>query len=107
MLQIHFKNANTLNVPKGNTFFLFFNISVQVHDIFYPFLQTKDDEITFIWVNESKTGFCHLYRITSSLQPGSYQWSRDYSHSEGKGGGGGTGLLFLGSQAPGLGNTVF
>ncbi|KAK1152553.1 dipeptidyl peptidase 9 isoform X1 [Acipenser oxyrinchus oxyrinchus] len=59
------------------------DIWINVHDIFYPFLQTKDDEITFIWVNESKTGFCHLYRITSSLQPGSYQWSRDYSHSEG------------------------
>uniref|UniRef100_A0A8D0CJB0 dipeptidyl-peptidase IV n=1 Tax=Scleropages formosus TaxID=113540 RepID=A0A8D0CJB0_SCLFO len=44
------------------------NIWINVHDIFYPFIQTKDDEITFLWVNESKTGFCHLYRITSFLQ---------------------------------------
>ena len=55
----------------------------QVHDIFYPFIQTNDDEITFLWVNESKTGFCHLYKVTSLLQQGCYQWARDYTHSEG------------------------
>lgn len=57
--------------------------STQVHDIFYPFLQTSDDEITFITVNESKTGFCHLYKITSVLQRGSFNWMNGYTHSEG------------------------
>uniref|UniRef100_A0A8D3D6P8 dipeptidyl-peptidase IV n=1 Tax=Scophthalmus maximus TaxID=52904 RepID=A0A8D3D6P8_SCOMX len=44
------------------------NIWINVHDIFHPFIQTSDEEITFITVNESKTGFCHLYKITSVLQ---------------------------------------
>lgn len=57
---------------------------LQVHDIFYPFIQTTDDEFTFIWINESKTGFSHLYKITSLLQPGCYNWSEDYQHTEGK-----------------------
>uniref|UniRef100_A0A669E5K3 dipeptidyl-peptidase IV n=1 Tax=Oreochromis niloticus TaxID=8128 RepID=A0A669E5K3_ORENI len=43
------------------------DIWINVHDIFHPFIQTSDDEITFITVNESKTGFCHLYKITSVL----------------------------------------
>lgn len=55
----------------------------QVHDIFYPFIQTSDDEITFITVNESKTGFCHLYKITSVLQRGNYDWAKGYNHSNG------------------------
>uniref|UniRef100_A0A673HD73 dipeptidyl-peptidase IV n=1 Tax=Sinocyclocheilus rhinocerous TaxID=307959 RepID=A0A673HD73_9TELE len=46
------------------------DIWINVHDIFYPFIQTTNDKITFLWVNESQTGFCHLYRITSLLQPG-------------------------------------
>uniref|UniRef100_A0A4W3JUY0 dipeptidyl-peptidase IV n=1 Tax=Callorhinchus milii TaxID=7868 RepID=A0A4W3JUY0_CALMI len=41
------------------------DIWINVHDIFYPFVQTKDEEISFIWANESQTGFCHLYRITA------------------------------------------
>uniref|UniRef100_A0A6Q2WVL6 dipeptidyl-peptidase IV n=1 Tax=Esox lucius TaxID=8010 RepID=A0A6Q2WVL6_ESOLU len=48
------------------------NVWINVHDIFYPFVQTSEDEFTFIWVNESKTGFSHLYKITSALQRGSY-----------------------------------
>lgn len=56
----------------------------QVHDIFYPFIQTTEDEFTFIWVNESKTGFSHLYKITSLLQVGCYRWTDDYQHVEGK-----------------------
>ena len=56
---------------------------LQVHDIFHPFIQTSDDEITFITVNESKTGFCHLYKITSVLQRGTYNWTEGYTHSEG------------------------
>lgn len=55
----------------------------QVHDIFHPFIQTSDDEITFITVNESKTGFCHLYKITSVLQRGSYNWAKGYTPSKG------------------------
>ncbi|KAM9849126.1 dipeptidyl peptidase 9-like [Aulostomus maculatus] len=58
-------------------------IWINVHDIFHPFIQTSDEEITFITVNESKTGFCHLYKITSVLQQGSYNWARVYTHSEG------------------------
>uniref|UniRef100_A0A3Q3WCQ6 dipeptidyl-peptidase IV n=1 Tax=Mola mola TaxID=94237 RepID=A0A3Q3WCQ6_MOLML len=54
------------------------DIWINVHDIFHPFIQTSDDEITFITVNESKTGFCHLYKITSllhlySLTPGDFK----------------------------------
>lgn len=56
---------------------------LQVHDIFYPFVQTTDDEFSFIWVNESKTGFSHLYKITSLLQPACNQWTEDYQHIEG------------------------
>lgn len=56
---------------------------VQVHDIFHPFIQTRDDEITFITVNESKTGFCHLYKITTVLQRRRYNWAKGYTHSEG------------------------
>uniref|UniRef100_A0A8C7TUY7 dipeptidyl-peptidase IV n=1 Tax=Oncorhynchus mykiss TaxID=8022 RepID=A0A8C7TUY7_ONCMY len=55
------------------------DIWINVHDIFYPFVQTSEDEFSFIWVNESKTGFSHLYKITSALQPDCYQWSgRDF-----------------------------
>lgn len=55
----------------------------QVHDIFHPFPQASDDEITFITVNESETGFCHLYKITSVLQKCSYNWAKGYKHSKG------------------------
>lgn len=60
-------------------------VFLQVHDIFHPFIQTSDDEITFITVNESKTGFCHLYKITSVIQRGRYHWAKGYTHSEGNG----------------------
>uniref|UniRef100_A0A673HF34 dipeptidyl-peptidase IV n=1 Tax=Sinocyclocheilus rhinocerous TaxID=307959 RepID=A0A673HF34_9TELE len=58
------------------------DIWINVHDIFYPFIQTTNDKITFLWVNESQTGFCHLYRITSLLQPGCQQWTREYSPAD-------------------------
>uniref|UniRef100_A0A8C2ZPB3 dipeptidyl-peptidase IV n=1 Tax=Cyclopterus lumpus TaxID=8103 RepID=A0A8C2ZPB3_CYCLU len=45
------------------------DVWINVHDIFYPFIQTAEDQFTFIWVNESKTGFSHLYKVTSLLQP--------------------------------------
>ncbi|XP_023123414.2 dipeptidyl peptidase 9 isoform X1 [Amphiprion ocellaris] len=59
------------------------DVWINVHDIFYPFIQTTEDEFTFIWVNESKTGFSHLYKITSLLQPGCCHWTEDYQHVEG------------------------
>uniref|UniRef100_A0A8K9XR41 Peptidase S9 prolyl oligopeptidase catalytic domain-containing protein n=1 Tax=Oncorhynchus mykiss TaxID=8022 RepID=A0A8K9XR41_ONCMY len=37
------------------------DIWINVYDIFYLFVQTSYEEITFLRVNESKTGFCHLY----------------------------------------------
>ncbi|KAM9384560.1 dipeptidyl peptidase 9-like [Pholidichthys leucotaenia] len=57
------------------------DVWINVHDIFHPFVQTSD-EFTFLTVNESKTGFCHLYKITSLLQKGSYNWANGYTHSE-------------------------
>uniref|UniRef100_A0A8C4EYU7 dipeptidyl-peptidase IV n=1 Tax=Dicentrarchus labrax TaxID=13489 RepID=A0A8C4EYU7_DICLA len=51
------------------------DVWINVHDIFYPFIQTTEDEFTFIWINESKTGFSHLYKITSLLQPVCYLFS--------------------------------
>uniref|UniRef100_A0A8D2ZXD3 dipeptidyl-peptidase IV n=1 Tax=Scophthalmus maximus TaxID=52904 RepID=A0A8D2ZXD3_SCOMX len=59
------------------------DVWINVHDIFFPFIQTTEDEFTFIWVNESKTGFSHLYKITSLLQPGCYHWTEDDQHIEG------------------------
>ncbi|PWA13965.1 hypothetical protein CCH79_00017003 [Gambusia affinis] len=59
------------------------DVWINVHDIFYPFIQTTEDEFTFIWVNESKTGFSHLYKITSLLQPGYHHWTEEYHHVEG------------------------
>uniref|UniRef100_H3D0G3 dipeptidyl-peptidase IV n=1 Tax=Tetraodon nigroviridis TaxID=99883 RepID=H3D0G3_TETNG len=59
------------------------DVWINVHDIFYPFVQTAEDEFTFIWVNESKTGFSHLYKITSVLHPGFHCWAEAYHHTEG------------------------
>ncbi|XP_052459508.1 dipeptidyl peptidase 9 isoform X5 [Carassius gibelio] len=73
-------------MPEGVQPFIIYeeltDIWINVHDIFYPFIQTSNDKITFLWVNESQTGFCHLYRITSVLQPGCQQWTRDYSPAD-------------------------
>ncbi|XP_019751885.1 dipeptidyl peptidase 9 isoform X4 [Hippocampus comes] len=57
---------------------------INVHDIFYQLTPTSDEEFTFIWINESKTGFSHLYKITSLLQPGCCKWTDDYRHAEGQ-----------------------
>uniref|UniRef100_A0A3B3WH94 dipeptidyl-peptidase IV n=1 Tax=Poecilia mexicana TaxID=48701 RepID=A0A3B3WH94_9TELE len=54
------------------------DVWINVHDIFYPFIQTTEDEFTFIWVNESKTGFSHLYKITSLLQPDFFFFSGNF-----------------------------
>uniref|UniRef100_A0AAZ3NWX7 Uncharacterized protein n=1 Tax=Oncorhynchus tshawytscha TaxID=74940 RepID=A0AAZ3NWX7_ONCTS len=45
------------------------DIWINVYDIFYLFVQTSYEEITFLRVNESKTGFCHLYKVTTGLFP--------------------------------------
>ncbi|XP_053559141.1 dipeptidyl peptidase 9 isoform X2 [Bombina bombina] len=48
---------------------------VNVHDIFYPLTQEVEDEICFIRSSECKTGFCHLYLVTSVLQKEQRDWS--------------------------------
>ncbi|XP_039589588.1 dipeptidyl peptidase 9 isoform X2 [Passer montanus] len=55
-----------------------------VHDIFYPFIQPEgeEEELCFIRANECKTGFCHLYRVTAILKPGSHDWVQPCVHSE-------------------------
>ncbi|KAL4216453.1 dipeptidylpeptidase [Mactra antiquata] len=47
-------------------------IWVNVHDILYFLPSTAEDEICFIWLSE-KTGFKHLYKVTSSLKTSSSQ----------------------------------
>lgn len=75
------------SVCASNGILLFVQYSLllffQVHDIFYPFVQTQDEEITFLTVNESKTAFCHLYKITAVLEKRSYHWAKGYTHSQG------------------------
>uniref|UniRef100_A0A8C1DHG1 dipeptidyl-peptidase IV n=1 Tax=Cyprinus carpio carpio TaxID=630221 RepID=A0A8C1DHG1_CYPCA len=65
-------------MPEGVQPFIIYeeltDVWINVHDIFYPFIQTTNDKISFLWVNESQTGFCHLYRITSHFQPGCHQF---------------------------------
>ncbi|XP_053317784.1 dipeptidyl peptidase 9 [Spea bombifrons] len=51
------------------------NIWVNVHDIFHPLPQKKDNEISFIKGSESQTGFCHLYLVTSVFQTDERDWS--------------------------------
>nr|XP_006824516.1 PREDICTED: dipeptidyl peptidase 9 [Saccoglossus kowalevskii] len=43
------------------------NVWLNVHDVMHFFPQTSASEISFIWASE-KTGYRHLYYITSSLQ---------------------------------------
>uniref|UniRef100_A0A8C0EJH8 dipeptidyl-peptidase IV n=1 Tax=Bubo bubo TaxID=30461 RepID=A0A8C0EJH8_BUBBB len=61
------------------------DVWINVHDIFYPFIQPEgeEEELCFIRANECKTGFCHLYRVTAVLKQGSYDWVQPYVHSEG------------------------
>ncbi|XP_025922935.1 dipeptidyl peptidase 9 isoform X3 [Apteryx rowi] len=60
------------------------DVWINVHDIFYPFIQPEgeEEELCFIRANECKTGFCHLYRVTAVLKQGSYDWVQPYVHSE-------------------------
>uniref|UniRef100_A0A8C0BYJ9 dipeptidyl-peptidase IV n=1 Tax=Buteo japonicus TaxID=224669 RepID=A0A8C0BYJ9_9AVES len=48
------------------------DVWINVHDIFYPFIQPEgeEEELCFIRANECKTGFCHLYRVTAVLKQG-------------------------------------
>ncbi|KAM4746824.1 dipeptidyl peptidase 8 isoform 2-T2 [Rhinophrynus dorsalis] len=46
------------------------DIWINIHDILHFFPQTRDDEIQFLFATECKTGFRHLYRITSVLRTG-------------------------------------
>lgn len=48
---------------------------LQIHDIFHVFPQTREDEIEFIFASECKTGFRHLYKITSILKESKYKRS--------------------------------
>ncbi|XP_061884105.1 dipeptidyl peptidase 9-like [Entelurus aequoreus] len=57
------------------------DIWINVHDIFHPFIQSNDKEFTFITVNESKSGFCHLYKVTVLLDREHFDWT-SYTHSE-------------------------
>ncbi|XP_077463091.1 dipeptidyl peptidase 9-like [Stigmatopora argus] len=58
------------------------DIWINVHNIFYPFSQSSDNEITFITANESETGFCHLYKITTLLERCCYSWASGYTYSQ-------------------------
>ncbi|NXS45495.1 DPP9 peptidase, partial [Balaeniceps rex] len=60
------------------------DVWINVHDIFYPFIQPEgeEEELCFIRANECKTGFCHLYRVTAVLKRGNYDWVQPYVHSE-------------------------
>ncbi|XP_078468803.1 dipeptidyl peptidase 9 isoform X1 [Lampetra planeri] len=55
------------------------DVWINVHDIFHPFAQTREDELTFLWASECRTGFRHLYRVTATLAPSSYRRSAHHS----------------------------
>ncbi|XP_068266248.1 dipeptidyl peptidase 8 isoform X3 [Nyctibius grandis] len=51
------------------------NAEGRIHDIFYVFPQTHEDEIEFIFASECKTGFRHLYKVISVLKESKYKRS--------------------------------
>ncbi|XP_032906519.1 dipeptidyl peptidase 8 isoform X3 [Amblyraja radiata] len=51
------------------------DIWINVHDILHILPQTKEDEIQFIFASECKTGFRHLYKITTVLEESKYKRS--------------------------------
>ncbi|XP_043933383.1 dipeptidyl peptidase 8 [Protopterus annectens] len=51
------------------------DVWINIHDILHFFPQTNEHVIQFIFATECKTGFRHLYKITSSLQASKYNWS--------------------------------
>uniref|UniRef100_A0A8B9TPK3 dipeptidyl-peptidase IV n=1 Tax=Anas platyrhynchos TaxID=8839 RepID=A0A8B9TPK3_ANAPL len=66
-------------VPDSVTPFIIYeettDIWINIHDIFYVFPQTHEDEIEFIFASECKTGFRHLYKVTSVLKESKYKRS--------------------------------
>nr|XP_009943729.1 PREDICTED: dipeptidyl peptidase 8 isoform X4 [Opisthocomus hoazin] len=66
-------------VPDSVTPFIIYeettDIWINIHDIFYVFPQTHEDEIEFIFASECKTGFRHLYKVISVLKESKYKRS--------------------------------
>ncbi|XP_026528899.1 dipeptidyl peptidase 8 isoform X1 [Notechis scutatus] len=51
------------------------DIWINIHDIFHVFPQTQEDVVEFIFASECKTGFRHLYRISTVLKESNYKRS--------------------------------
>ncbi|ETE57634.1 Dipeptidyl peptidase 8, partial [Ophiophagus hannah] len=51
------------------------DIWINIHDIFHVFPQTQEDVVEFIFASECKTGFRHLYRISTVLKESKYRRS--------------------------------
>uniref|UniRef100_A0A8C5SWD7 dipeptidyl-peptidase IV n=1 Tax=Laticauda laticaudata TaxID=8630 RepID=A0A8C5SWD7_LATLA len=51
------------------------DIWINIHDIFHVFPQTQEDVVEFIFASECKTGFRHLYRISTVLKESNYRRS--------------------------------
>ncbi|KAH0620092.1 hypothetical protein JD844_014680 [Phrynosoma platyrhinos] len=66
-------------VPDSVTPFIIYeettDIWINIHDIFHVFPQTCEDVIEFIFASECRTGFRHLYRITTVLKESRYKRS--------------------------------
>ncbi|XP_062439425.1 dipeptidyl peptidase 8 isoform X5 [Rhea pennata] len=66
-------------VPDSVTPFIIYeettDIWINIHDIFHVFPQAHEDEIEFIFASECKTGFRHLYKVTSVLKESKYKRS--------------------------------
>ncbi|XP_041081596.1 dipeptidyl peptidase 8-like [Polyodon spathula] len=53
------------------------DIWISVHDVLHIFPQMDKHEIKFIFASECKTGFRHLYKITTHLQESTYKRSSE------------------------------
>uniref|UniRef100_A0A6I8NF23 dipeptidyl-peptidase IV n=1 Tax=Ornithorhynchus anatinus TaxID=9258 RepID=A0A6I8NF23_ORNAN len=51
------------------------DIWINIHDIFHIFPQSHPDEVEFIFASECKTGFRHLYKVTTTLKESRYKRS--------------------------------
>ncbi|XP_070618400.1 dipeptidyl peptidase 8 isoform X2 [Erythrolamprus reginae] len=51
------------------------DIWINIHDIFHVFPQTQEDVIEFIFASECKTGFRHLYKISTVLKESRHRQS--------------------------------
>uniref|UniRef100_A0A8C6XGW1 dipeptidyl-peptidase IV n=1 Tax=Naja naja TaxID=35670 RepID=A0A8C6XGW1_NAJNA len=54
------------------------DIWINIHDIFHVFPQTQEDVVEFIFASECKTGFRHLYRISTLSWGGALMDSRNF-----------------------------